>query len=80
MCLRVSYQKKYEEKKICVLKVTEERSRIRSWIRIHQSEIRIHQSEIRIRTKMSRIPNTVFNDGFLQTIFSRIQNNGKNTT
>jgi hypothetical protein len=35
MCLRVSYKKKYEEnKKFCILKITEERSRIRSWIRI----------------------------------------------
>jgi hypothetical protein len=50
MCLRVSY-KKYEEKKyfFCILKVTEERSRIQSWNRI------------RICTKMSRISNTVAN-------------------
>jgi hypothetical protein len=42
MCLRVSYEKK----KIffCILKVTEERSWIRSWIRIHQLEVRIRGS------------------------------------
>jgi hypothetical protein len=38
----------------CILKIDEERSRIRSWIRIRQLEVRI-----RIRTKMSWIPNTV---------------------
>jgi hypothetical protein len=38
-----------------ILKVTEKRSRIRSWIRIQ-----IHTSEvgIQIRTKMSQMPNT----------------------
>jgi hypothetical protein len=37
MCLRKSYKKKIrkkKEKKISILKVTEERSRIRCWIRI----------------------------------------------
>jgi hypothetical protein len=54
MCLRVSYKKKYEEKKsyLRVLKVTEERSRIRSWIWFW-----IRYSQVRIRTKLSRIPN-----------------------
>ncbi len=42
MCLRVN------ETKICILKVAEDRSRIRSLIRI------------RIRTNISRIPNTGF--------------------
>jgi hypothetical protein len=36
MCLRVSYKKKIEEKYFfCILKITEERILIRSWIRIH---------------------------------------------
>jgi hypothetical protein len=34
MCLWVSYKKKYE-KNICILKATEERSRIQIQIRIH---------------------------------------------
>ncbi len=66
MNLWVSYKKKYEEKKFCyILKVPEERSRIRSWIRIriHYSEERIRGSRswsrILIRNKMSRILNTV---------------------
>ncbi len=50
MCLRVSYKK--NENFFLASLVTEERSRIRSWIRIHQSEVRI-------RTNMSRIPNRV---------------------
>jgi hypothetical protein len=33
MCLRVSYKKKLFKKMFCILKVTEERSRIRYWIR-----------------------------------------------
>ncbi len=48
MCLWVSYKQKIWRKKklfFCILKVTEERSRI-------------HYSEVRIRAKMSRIPNT----------------------
>ncbi len=53
MCLRQSYKKKIWGKIIfCILEVTEERSRIQSWIRVHQSEVRI-----RIRTKMSLIIN-----------------------
>jgi hypothetical protein len=54
-CLWVSYKKK-KGKKInffCILKASEEKSRIRSWIRILHTEMRI-----RIRIKMSRIPNT----------------------
>jgi hypothetical protein len=50
MCLRVIYKKKYENR---ILKVTEERSRIQSWIRIHESEVWIW-----MRPKMSLIPNT----------------------
>jgi hypothetical protein len=48
LCLWLSYEKKYGEKNFffCFLKVTEERSRIRSWIRI--------------RAKKSRILNTAF--------------------
>jgi hypothetical protein len=51
MCLRVSYMKKIGKKinLFFILRVTEERSWIRS---------RIRQSEVRIRPKMSRIPNT----------------------
>ncbi len=41
-----------------ILKVTEERSRIQSWIRNPNSEVRVPR--IRIRTKMSRIPNTAY--------------------
>jgi hypothetical protein len=44
-------KKKYENFFFNILKITEERSRIRSWIQ--KSEVRI-----RIRTKMSRIANT----------------------
>ncbi len=43
----------WTDKKFCILKVTEERSRTRSWIRIRQSAVRI-----RTCTKMSGIPNT----------------------
>jgi hypothetical protein len=39
----------------CILEVNEERSLVRSWIRIHYSEVRIQG--IWIRPKMSRIPN-----------------------
>jgi len=47
LCLWVSYKKKYEKNIFCcILKINEESSRIRSWIRF------------RIRTKMSQIPNT----------------------
>ena len=43
-CLMASYKKKYENNIIfCILKTNEERSRIRSWIRIQ-----IHWSEVRI--------------------------------
>ncbi len=49
MCLRVSYNKQYEEKNnfydnifFGILKVTEERSRI--WNRIHKSEVKCHGS------------------------------------
>jgi hypothetical protein len=44
MCLWANYKKKYKEKYnfFCILKVTEERSGIRSWIR---SRNRIHYSE-----------------------------------
>jgi hypothetical protein len=48
MYLWVSYKKNMNIFLKLILKVIEESSRIRSWIRI------------RIRTKMSRIPNTVF--------------------
>jgi hypothetical protein len=34
MCLQVSYKEKYEEFFFCILEATEERSPIRSWIRI----------------------------------------------
>ena len=46
-----------EKKFLCILKVPEERSRIRRWIRIwiRQSQVRMR---IRIRTKNSRISNT----------------------
>ncbi len=50
MCLRVSYEKKYGKKFFfSILEVSEEMSRIRSWIRIRQSEVKI---------QMSRAPNT----------------------
>ncbi len=56
MFLQVSYKKKNMKKQtsFCILKVTEERSLIQSWIWIHQSL----EMRIRICTKMSRIPNT----------------------
>jgi hypothetical protein len=49
---------------LCILKVTEERCRIRRWIRIRKSEARI-------RTKMSRIPNTftVLSEASQQLLF-----------
>ncbi len=51
MCLRVSYKKFVSNEKIlfCILKVTEERSRFRSWL------VRGMDPGIRIRTKMSQI-------------------------
>jgi hypothetical protein len=52
MRLWVSYKKNMENNYFCILKVTEERSRFRSWIR---TEVRI-----RIRTKMLRIPTTAW--------------------
>jgi hypothetical protein len=52
MCLRVSFKKKNIKIIFCILKVTEERSRIR----IRWSEVRIRGS--RSAQKMSRIPNT----------------------
>jgi hypothetical protein len=64
MCLWVSYKEKIFYFRI--LKVTEdseERGRIRSWIRIHLSEgtdLRI-RILIRIRTKLSRMPNNASN-------------------
>jgi hypothetical protein len=47
MCLQVSYKKKYEEKNtfICILEVTEERSRIRSWIRIRSVSQRYRSAD-----------------------------------
>jgi hypothetical protein len=52
MCLRVSYKKNF----FCILKVTEERSGIRSWIQI--CVVRGTDPRIWICSKMSRIPNT----------------------
>jgi hypothetical protein len=49
MCLRVSYKKKLKIlKKFGILKITEEKSRIRSWIRIRilYSEVRIQRSGV----------------------------------
>jgi hypothetical protein len=49
MCQQVSYKKKYMKKIfIGILKVTEERSRIRSWcwIRIHWSEAESVNTEL----------------------------------
>jgi hypothetical protein len=43
----------------CLLKVTEERGRLQSWIRI-----RMHQSEVRILSKISLIPNTAVNTNY----------------
>jgi hypothetical protein len=59
MCQWASCNKKYEKGFFCNLKVTEEMSRIRSWIR-NRIEISVRGTDpgIRIRTKMSRIPNT----------------------
>jgi hypothetical protein len=49
MCLWVSSkEKKYKTGYFYFLKVTEERSRIRSWIRI-RTRIWIHLSDVRIR-------------------------------
>jgi hypothetical protein len=58
MCLRVSCKQKSMKFFFCILKVTEERSLIRSWIRIHSSEVKDPRIQIRIRTKMAWIPNT----------------------
>ncbi len=54
MCLWLSYKKKYGGKKFfCILIVTKERSRIRSWIRIHYSEVRIRGSRSRMEKSRS---------------------------
>ncbi len=46
MPLGANYEKKIWKKLFffCILKINEERSRIRSWIRIHKSEVRIRGS------------------------------------
>ncbi len=68
MCLQVSYKKKtWINFFFGILKVLEERSRIRSWIRI-----RIFRgTDPRFRTKMSWIPNTAFKFGNLSKLATR---------
>jgi hypothetical protein len=68
MCLWASYKKNMKKCFFCILKINEERSPIRSWIRIR---IRIHWSEERIRRsgsgsapKCHGSPNTGFLDAF----------------
>jgi hypothetical protein len=55
MCLRVSYKKKWEHFFFCILNFTEERRRGTD-------------PRIRIRTKMLRIPNTVWGDTEITSI------------